>query len=159
MKAVLPRWFSFTAFVATQVVIDVETLVHMLRQEWPVHREFHSYIGATSTGFVTALVTFGTLRMLRAVVVRFNRNRQDVPADWKEGVGAAILGGLIGGASHTLLDSIMHQDVQPLWPFASQNGMVGSLSVWLLHLLCLLAALCGGAILLVHRPLEGNERK
>jgi Domain of unknown function (DUF4184) len=161
IKAAAPRHFGLLAFAATQIVIDVETLVHLIRQERPLHRELHSVVGATVTGAVTSLVTFGIFHASRKLLARFKRGDSDRPdfASRRPTFTATMLGGLIGGASHTLLDSIMHQDVQPLWPFAPGNGMYGALSVPALHLFCLLAALLGIALLLVNRQLQANERE
>ena len=47
--------FSWSAFVAAQVLIDCETLYYLVRQEYPVHRFFHSVLGATAAGLVVAI--------------------------------------------------------------------------------------------------------
>lgn len=47
VKAVLGRYFSFTLFGLTQVIIDLESLYYLVQGEWPVHRFLHSYTGAT----------------------------------------------------------------------------------------------------------------
>ena len=43
LKAAAPRHVSFTAFVASQVLIDLESLYNILRGAWPVHRELHTF--------------------------------------------------------------------------------------------------------------------
>src|SRR5215471_21806895 len=53
-KAALPSRVSFTAFVATQVIIDFETLYHLVRVQWPVHRQLHSLVGGSAVGLAVA---------------------------------------------------------------------------------------------------------
>ena len=57
IKGLLPRHFSLTTFVATQVPIDCEPFYYMIRNEYPVHRELHTLIGATLLGAAAATVT------------------------------------------------------------------------------------------------------
>src|SRR2546428_11606204 len=51
-KAVVNRYFSFTSFAITQVVIDVETAYYLVRNEWPLHRAFHTMLVGTAVGGV-----------------------------------------------------------------------------------------------------------
>jgi hypothetical protein len=53
----MPRHFGFIAFAATQVVIDVETLYHLLRHEWPLHRVLHTYVGTSAEGLAMCCST------------------------------------------------------------------------------------------------------
>ena len=55
-KSIAPSYFSFVAFVGTQVAIDLESLYNLLRHEWPVHRFFHSLAGAVLAGSGVAIV-------------------------------------------------------------------------------------------------------
>lgn len=49
------------------------------------------------------------------------------------GSAAGLLAGLLGGLSHVFLDSLMHADMHPLWPFTTGNQFAGSVSVAALH--------------------------
>src|SRR5437867_12379632 len=55
-KAVVTRYFSFTSFAITQVVIDVETAYHLVRNEWPLHRAFHTMLLGTAVGVVVGVL-------------------------------------------------------------------------------------------------------
>src|SRR5262245_1529736 len=55
MKAVAPAHFSFTVFCYSQVVTDLESGFYLFRGEYPVHRFFHTYVGATIVGLACAL--------------------------------------------------------------------------------------------------------
>lgn len=46
----------------------------------------------------------------------------------------SVVGGLVGGVSHILLDSCMHHDMHPLWPFARGNALAGIIGVGPLHI-------------------------
>ena len=47
VKAAVPRSFSIIVFGLTQIVIDLEVLQHMARNEYPFHTFWHTYLGAT----------------------------------------------------------------------------------------------------------------
>lgn len=48
--------------------------------------------------------------------------------------------------SHVYLDSIMHADVQPFYPFILTNSFVGLVSISVLHKICLYGGLVGAVI-------------
>ena len=50
--ALAPRHVSFLAFCAANVLIDIEPLYFILTGQYPVHRFFYTYIGAT---FIVAI--------------------------------------------------------------------------------------------------------
>jgi hypothetical protein len=159
IKGLAPRHFGLAAFAATQVAIDVETLVHMLRGEWPWHRQLHSYVGATAMGIVVGLSVFGVARAVTRFLPRSERVTRGPARQMVECCFVpSLIGGIIGGASHTLLDAIMHEDVQPFWPFSPANGLLRLVSVAGLHFGCVAAAALGIALLLVRRPPPDAER-
>lgn len=155
----MPRHFGFIAFGATQVVIDVETLYHLLRHEWPLHRTVHTYVGASVVGAVVGVVSFAMGEMLinwwkRGKPLQVEPDAAK-PRTFRR--NAALLGGMIGGISHVLLDSIMHQDIQPLWPFTKANEMLGAINLASLHRGCVIAGLVGLAIMFVNRISRTTE--
>ena len=147
VKAVAPRHFSFLIFGITQVVIDSEAAVHLLRGDWPYHRFLHSYPGATLVAALTVVI--GRPLLERALRL-WNRL---VGADrgtllWIEpriSPVAAISGALIGGYSHVLLDSFVHSDMQPVAPLSDSNAALNALSIIDVYLVCLALGLLGGA--------------
>ena len=143
LKSVAPRRVSFIAFAATQVVIDVESLVHLARNDWPVHRQMHSLIGASIVGLIIgALVVIGRQALER---VGASTAWSGLKSGWT--VQAALVGGLLGGATHSLLDAVMHTDVTPLWPFVAGNRLAGLVSPDILQVGCLLAGVIGVGVL------------
>lgn len=57
-----------------------------------------------------------------------------------------FLSAFIGSFSHVLLDSVMHSDVKPLFPFTLDNQFLGLISLSMLHKVCLYSGLMGAAI-------------
>jgi len=151
VKAIAPRHFSFTMFVFTNIVIDVEPLFFMATGDWPIHRFFHTYLGAT----IAAVACFFAGRPVCAWAIRlWNSRLSEAQARWLrvepriEALPAAA-GALIGGWSHVLLDSLMHSDMEPLAPFVAGSGMTNLVSIDQLQLFCALAGALGVAVMLV----------
>jgi membrane-bound metal-dependent hydrolase YbcI (DUF457 family) len=137
LKAVAPRHISLTAFALSQVAIDIESGYHLLREAWPVHRVLHTLPVASAAGI--AVATFVWLAGRRIPPARAPEVQAEVQAL------PAYAGGLLGGISHSLLDAIMHADVQPFWPFALSNPLLGALDLVPLHLFCVVTGVCGVA--------------
>lgn len=151
VKAVAPRYFSFTAFAASQVVIDFETLYHLVRHEWPVHRVMHTVLGGTAGGLESGLAVAATAPLvLRLASVRVAALTESLRSKILSEVslGGTLAGGVIGGASHAMLDSVMHSDVRPFWPF-SDGTLLGIIGTGTLHLGCVVAGVVGLALLIV----------
>jgi len=134
------------------VLIDCETLYYLLQREYPVHRFFHSFIGATAAGLVAG-VSF--LVIVRAGTVVFPGRLAALvssPSSTARGEVSTLgvlVGGLAGGLSHPLLDGIMHPDVQPFMPWSDTNPFLGRVGLAPLHIACVAAALLGAVCLAV----------
>lgn len=156
VKAVAPRHFSFTMFVFTNVVIDVEPLYFMATGDWPIHRFAHTYLGATAV----AIACFLAGRPVCAWALRlWNSRLSEVQARWlrvEPRIDAlpAATGVLIGGWSHVLLDSLMHSDVEPLAPFAPGNSLLQLVTLLQLELICVVSGVLGVAILVATAALR-----
>lgn len=137
-------YFSFTVFGYSQILTDLEPLVRMLRGDDVLHGHSHTIAGALIIGVVAALsgkylCEFG----LRIWNARVNHELFKVPVriSWP----VAATSALIGTLSHVLLDSVMHADMMPLWPFNDTNGLLYRLSVSRLHMVCIVSGLLGSA--------------
>jgi len=47
---------------------------------------------------------------------------------------ASVISGLLGGITHIFLDSCMHRDMNPFWPFIQGNSLAGIIDVGALHI-------------------------
>lgn len=138
-KGILPRRISLTAFVVSQIAIDVESGYHLFNGDWPVHREVHSLLLATFVGGLSGALVWSVGRVLPDQDTSLHRNEfAALPA---------CLGGLLGGLSHPILDGIMHRDLHPFWPFSAANPFLGLVSLGALHLFCVVCGLVGVLLL------------
>ena len=145
LKGTVPRAFSLATFIAVQVVIDFETLYYLVRQEWPIHRTLHTLVGGTCAGILVAGIGWLVGRIFDA---RWRRSGLRASALRAEGSFAGtMLGGVLGGASHSVLDGMMHVDVRPYWPFSDSPGALGVVSLGMLHMGCVAAGVLGLGLL------------
>ena len=125
-----PKHISFLAFCGANVLVDVEPLYFMLTHQWPIHRFFHTFVGAT----VAAAIVVGVFAPIRKLMPRLT-------------VRAVAIGAIIGTYSHVLLDSLMHADMQPFAPCSERNPRLGAVCLNTLHGFCLLAGIVGAIVI------------
>ena len=147
LKGAAPKQFSFTSFAASQVVIDLESLYHILRHEWPVHRVMHTLPVATAVGVGVGCLLYLVGRPLSRYLPKLIVVQSEV-ALWP-----LILGGVVGGVSHPILDGLMHSDVRPFLPMTAQNPLLGAVSMGSLHVGCMIGGVMGVALLAVRTSL------
>jgi len=135
--AIAPKHVSFLAFCIANILIDLESLYNLVHHNHPVHTFFHSYVGAT---LIVAAVAF------LHIVARWFATRFWLPnlLHWRDLVTRqVIIGAALGAYSHVVLDSIMHQDIQPLSPFSASNHLLGLVSLSTLHSGCIIVGVSG----------------
>ena len=133
-KAAGGKHFSFMVFGGSQVLMDIEPLVAIV-QGWPIlHGVTHTVLGALVIGLVAGAIG----RPISEFVLRLLRIRHH-PITWP----VSFVSAFVGTYSHIALDAVMHQDMDPLWPLAAGNPLLGIMSVGGLHVLCLAAGLLG----------------
>lgn len=125
-------------FGFSQVAIDLEPLIRLLRVDSVLHGPSHSYLGATIIGvlslFIGKPICEYFLRRWNVSLPRKWKWLHIAPAiSWR----AASIGTFIGVYSHVVLDSIMHLDMRPWWPLSEANGLLHIISIGNLHLLCI----------------------
>jgi membrane-bound metal-dependent hydrolase YbcI (DUF457 family) len=138
-----PQHISFLAFCGANVLVDVEPLYSMITGQYPIHRFFHTYVGATIAAVIFVLL-FALVRRFGMPLLRMLRLEN-------LNVRAVALGAFAGTYSHVLLDSLMHADMRPFAPFSDATPMLGAVSLRALHGFCLLAAAVGLAIIFARR--------
>lgn len=142
-KAIAPRHFSLIAFGVTQVLIDLETVYNIVNGRYPLHRELHTFlVGTTASTILGLLLGFLATRPLQwEWWARLRR----LPGELTP--AGCVVGGIFGGASHALLDGIMHPDSMPFLPWMGGNPLLHVIDVWSLHLLCVATGLVGALLL------------
>jgi hypothetical protein len=158
VKGFIARWFSWITFVVVQVVIDCETLYYILRHEYPLHRKLHTFLGATLVGIAAAIFFLACRWFARLVIPEIATSfRARWPSLRSESSTAGILaGGIIGGASHPLLDGLMHPDIRPFMPWTSANPLLGAVDLTTLHVGCVVAGVIGSVLVGIWLYREGR---
>ncbi len=142
--------FSFMIFGGSQVLMDIEPLVRILRQDDILHGVTHTVAGALTIGFLAGLIG----KPISEYVLRWLGILR-VPITWKVSFSTAFLGTF----SHILFDSVMHRDMTPFWPFADGNPLLGLLDVGLLHVVCAICAVIGGIAVAVRWSMRNDQER
>jgi len=149
IKAIIPRHFSWSIFTLTNIFIDLEPITYFIFTGVPSHKFFHSIFGATLIGLICALFF---RKLCGNYIMKWNKNLHPIDRKWlevrnpKKFLFAALIGGLVGAWSHLVLDSIMHNDIQPLWPFLTNNPILGLITANSILYLCVGLLIFGAAI-------------
>lgn len=144
LKSLTGRSFSLLVFGVSQVAIDIEPLVRILRGDPELHGFTHTITGAVGVGLAAALVgrppANWFLRLLR----------RDNEEQWAENLvrtdvtwPVALLSAWIGTGSHLLLDGVMHGDMHPFAPLTAANPILGAMSLEALHIFCVATGMAG----------------
>lgn len=145
IKAVTGRYLSLMVFGFSQVAMDVEPLLRILRGDTILHGYTHTYLGATLIAVASAVIG---RPMCAFLLQHWKPDRHSLLLDWMNapatiGWPAAFAGAFAGVYSHVFLDSIMHSDMRPLAPASQANALLHVISIDALHLACLASAVIG----------------
>ena len=152
IKAAVPKHFSWTIFALANVVIDLEPVSLFFLFGDPAHPWLHTLPGALGVAAIVALFgRQGCEYVLRLVEPTTGARLADPLAGGRspDSKTTAWVSALVGTLSHIALDSIMHVDVEALWPFVAGNRVQGVISLDALHVACIGAALLALAIWIV----------
>ena len=141
IKALLQGSFSLMVFGWAQIVMDIQPLFVLITGEGHLHGFSHTYFGATLLAVFSAL-SGKYLSEIGLKIIGVSNNSNPVKIVWR----VAFVSAFIGTYSHVALDSIMHSDVQPYYPFSLENEVLGLITVPQLHQLCIYSALVGAII-------------
>lgn len=141
IKSILQGSFSLMVFGWTQIVMDIQPLIVMITEEGHLHGFTHTYVGAVLIAMFAAL-TGKYLSEFGLTLLGISKSETPISITW----WVVFLSAFIGSFSHVLLDSIMHADVEPFFPFILDNQFLGLISVPILHKVCLYSGLLGAVI-------------
>jgi hypothetical protein len=159
IKVIAPRHFSWTIFALANVLIDLEPAFLFLLTGDPAHPWLHTLPGAVGVAALAAV--FGRrpcewlLRWWSGKLAP-GWQRRWLAVEPRIPIGTAWVSAFIGTLSHLGLDSIMHADVQALWPIIRGNPIQGAISLDSLHALCVAAAVVALIGLLLFRRVRGT---
>jgi membrane-bound metal-dependent hydrolase YbcI (DUF457 family) len=160
LKSFAPKHVSFTIFLFTQILIDLESIYFFMKNDWPVHRFFHSYLGATVVVVIGIVIGRPICQWL---LKKWNAKLSKKQKEWLYvepiiSMKSAIIGLVLGAYSHIFLDSIMHSDIKPFSPFTDRNGMHGIITIDQLDLFCVLSGIVGVLILAGYRVIKKRHK-
>ena len=152
-KAALPEKFSLMVFGWSQIVMDIQPLIAIVTGEEIWHGVTHTILGGTVLGALSA-VTGKYLAEWGVRLISLGRKRIKI------GWWSAFLTGLIGGLSHVLIDSFLHHDMQPFWPFWPGNPMLAFGVPWgQVEMFCLISGALGAVVYLIVKILMAHRRR
>ena len=152
VKAAVPSQFSLTAFTLANVAVDIEPLCHIVRGDYPLHGPFHTLPLATLTGLLVGAGVSLLPKAFRAVSSKDTDRKYPDALRAEFRLPTSIIGGVLGGLSHSLIDSIIYTDFHPFAPLSAQNPLHGLLTPGALSYGLFLAGVIG-LVLLVIRAL------
>jgi len=141
IKSLLQGSFSLMVFGWTQIVMDIQPLIVLMSGEGHLHGFTHTYIGAILIAIFSAL-TGKYLSEFGLKILKISKVSNPISIAW----WVVLISAFIGSFSHVLLDSIMHSDVEPFFPFTLNNPFLGLISIPVLHKVCLYSGLAGAVI-------------
>ena len=140
------------ALLLASVAIDVEP-IYCLLNDCRLHGILHSYVGAGafSLAVVAVLIYIGK-DQLRKLSGRLGH-----PQDYS--LKSIIAGTLVGAWSHVLLNSFMHFDVTPFWPFL-ENPFLRIIDDGTVYLITIIGFVAGTGLYFFRLyGLRGDERR
>lgn len=148
VAAIHPRAFSVVTFGVAQIVLDIEPLVRMLLGDTVLHGPSHTLLGALLLAPVAVLL--GPLlrdvlvRRLNQEVTHYQLRCRPLAASLPRRVH--VVSALVGTTTHVALDSLMHVDMQPLWPLSAANPpLLPSAHAWIYPVCAALIVVTGVA--------------
>jgi len=137
LKALLHGSFSLLVFGWAQIIMDLQPLFVLISGTGHLHGFSHTYLGATLIGvFCAATGKFLGEFTLRQIDIPWYRHNRIL---WR----VAMFSSFLGTFSHVALDSIMHFDMAPYFPFSDGNHLLRLMSVDALHRFCIYTGTAG----------------
>jgi membrane-bound metal-dependent hydrolase YbcI (DUF457 family) len=147
-KPGLNQKFSIITFGITQIAMDIEPGIGMLTNTNVLHGPTHTVLGAL---IIACLVMYIAPAICRFFLSKWNKEVKHYGLLWLVKPAAptqtaVAVGAFFGTLSHVALDSLMHQDIQPLLPFSKTNPLIGLVSHDAVYQLCAIASVLGAVV-------------
>ena len=157
VKSVFPKYFSWSVFTLTNIIIDTEVLYYLFTTGEFSHKFFHTILGVS---FIAILCASLGKPICELGLRIWNNNLQNekslerlkwLNTDVKINIFPSLIGAFTGAYTHLILDSVMHADIVPLAPFTNLNNLLGIISIESLQYICLGSFVIGLVIYLVRK--------
>lgn len=102
---------------------DLEVLWYLVQGTPPLHRFWHTCLGATVVAAVLAVAGKPASQVTKSVWNGIARQGFDVDLTVSVGTSwpASVSGAVVGAYSHILLDSLVHADMEPWQPWSGRQ--------------------------------------
>jgi membrane-bound metal-dependent hydrolase YbcI (DUF457 family) len=128
------RWLDVPVFVLANVVVDIEPgFVVIFRPHYPVHGYAHTFLFGGLIGLLWGLLAFRLKDNFKAAM-------QNMHIPYEPDLRTMLLSGLLGVWFHVILDSLVWNDIRPLWPLRI-NPFLGLVKLHTLECACVLCFL------------------
>lgn len=148
IKSLLRKHFSFSIFIISQIIIDLETLKNILSGSARLHTFFHTFLGVTLLIPLLAIVGKYLFQILASKFSKVGK------VSWS----MSFISSAIGFYSHILLDAVMHRDLMPFAPFSTSNPFLGLISVSVLYHFCLLTGFASFIVFIFSKYIKFSRR-
>lgn len=138
IKKTMPKTFSIMVFGWTQILMDIEPLYAMITNRSTLHGLTHTYSIALVIGLLAAI----SGKYLGQLGLNILKRQERI--SWK----SALITAYIGTLSHVFLDSFMHADMNPYWPFKLNS--VYLINIDLINYACIIMFIIGLVLLYKH---------
>lgn len=154
----LYKRLDLPVFLLANVAVDVEVLVDMIFYPGlPVHKFFHTLIGAVVVGFALAFLAYPFRKLLRILMSIFKLNYQPT-------FSKMLIGAVLGSIFHVIIDAFCWYDVALLWPWKKFNrtyrilGENSASKVQFICVVCFAAAVILYLLILLKNRNSKNEK-
>ncbi|NWG08895.1 MAG: metal-dependent hydrolase [Nitrososphaerales archaeon] len=128
--------FDLPALFVSSVIPDIEGIyVLMSGAPLPLHGFFHSYLGVSILGVLTAIIVFYLYRWLSKIMKLFLLEQ-------KSSFKRILYTSLFGVYSHVFLDSFLYGEMRPFYPLDG-NPFLGLASTSQIYWFCIVSFLLG----------------
>lgn len=136
-KAIGKHRFSLLIFSGTQVLMDIEPLLGLIKQWSTLHFYTHNLLGALAIGGIALVIGKPVSeQFLKWSGYQYHR------ISWY----TASISAFTGSISHVILDAFMHADMYPFFPFSLHNPLLNQLSYQAIFYLCITSLIIGSLI-------------
>lgn len=105
------KWLDVPVFILANIPVDIEVLLN--RNQWPVHRYFHTLLIGAVVGAVWGVAAYPLRHLFEKIMQMLRISYQT--SFWK-----MVISGVLGVWLHVVLDAIYHWDVRAFWPSNAQ---------------------------------------
>ena len=157
VKSVFPKYFSWSVFTLTNIIIDTEVLYYLFTTGELSHKFFHTILGASLIAIICATLGKPICELGLRICNNTLQNEKSLKSlrwlstDVKINTISSLIGAFAGAYTHLILDSVMHRDVVPLSPFTNINNLLGIISIENLQYACLGSFIIGLIIYIVRK--------